>query len=365
MHGDELLKDHPANQRARREVLSRFKALGWPDQYRIYEFVQGHFIHSGPGSERQREIRERADCVKAVQQVAKHLGLPEGEAPGVEAYKRVSSELGIEPSAATIIRRWGAWREVCKAARGEKVSMTARQRARFRAAIRQKPSGEEWLAGAREWLSEKPPTLYASDYNAWAEERNEQKPHLARVSRAEGAVRSLVLPWSAIVKVAQREISLADAQERELERLKAKDGVFVSSAAIALIHGVTSTQVEGITRSDGFPNHAFTIRMGLRTSRIWHLSDVEAHHKGEPFPERVPGGLQHQIMTREEICKVCGLTVSALIYALSRGHQAAPRPAGCVIRNRYWFRISVEAWADATGNQDALTKLLARDDAGI
>ena len=359
MHGDKLLDDHRARRRAREDILLRFKELSWQDQYKTYEVIQGYFFHSGTGSEKLRELRDRAECVLAVQRVAEHLGLSEGEAPGVEEYERARKELELELSSATIIRRWGVWREVCKAARGEKVSMTARQRAQFRAAIRHKQSGEEWLTGVREWLSEDHRSArYACDYDDWAQERNERKPHCPPVATADNISRSLVLPWSLTVKVAQRDLSLADAQRQELETLKSEDGKFIGPGAVALIHGITIHKLKFLTRDEGFPSHAFK----MRTSRIWHLSDVEAHHDGKPFPERTPGGLQGQILTTPEICELCGLTTGALWNAVSHGHPTAPRPSGRVRRLHFWFRITVEAWADATGNQDVLTGLLARDE---
>jgi hypothetical protein len=345
--------DHRARKRAREDILLRFRELSWQDQYKTYNVIQGYFIHNGVGSEALKELRERAECVAAVKKAAEYLGLADGEAPGVKEYERVRREAGIELSSATIIRRWEVWREVAKAARGERVSLTARQRAQFRAAIKQKQSGEEWLTGVREWLSERPSTRYARDYDAWAQEHNEQNPKLPPISLADNVRRSLVLPWNLILKVAERDLSLADAQARELQRLKSENDGFVSSAAVALINGVTQHRTEFIASSEGFPNYVFK----MRASYIWHLSDVEAHAKGEPFPERVPGGLQHQILDRPQILRVCDLTPGALSHALSRGNATAPRAAGRVRGLHYWFRLSVEAWAEVTGNEAALVRL--------
>src|SRR5271166_6252337 len=143
MRDDSVLDDHRARKRAREEILLRFKDLSWQDQYKTYNVIQGYFIHSGPGSEALKELRERAECVKAVMKVAEHLELPEGKTPGVEEYEQARKELGLDISSATIIRRWAVWREVCKAARGEKVSLTARQRAHLKAVIRYRTDWEE------------------------------------------------------------------------------------------------------------------------------------------------------------------------------------------------------------------------------
>jgi hypothetical protein len=167
--------------------------------------------------------------------------------------------------------------------------------------------------------------------------------------------RALMLPWGSIVRVAKRDLSLADAQERELERLKSENGEFVGCGAVALIHGVTFSGVGAVTRGDGFPNLAFVIQRG----RIWHLSDVEAHHGGEPFPDRAPGGLQHQVMTTSDISRLCGLRPDAVRDAIYRGRPTVPKPAGRVMGTHYWFRVAVEAWADSTGSQAASAKLLS------
>ncbi len=340
-------RDHRARRRAREDILLRFKELSWQDQFKTYKVIQGYFIHSGPGAEAWRELQQRAECVEAVQAVAEYLGLPESKAPGVEDYERGRKELGLELSAPTIIRRWAVWREVCKAARGERVSQTARQRAQFRAAIVRKHKGEEWLEGVREWLREGGPTTCKDDYNAWAQERNEKKLHLPPVALAHSLDASLTLPWSTVVKVAKRDMSLADAQARELERLVNEDGYFVTLRTIALTYGVTLAQARRVAKGEPFPAHAFT----LYRKRVWRLSDVKAHHSGQPFPSRAPGELQSQVMSSTDICRLFGLTRMEMIWAVeqvlaSPEKAQIPRPAGRVGSFHYWFRIAVEAWCE-------------------
>ncbi len=96
MIDDVVLDDHRARRRARLEVLLRFKDLSWQDQYKTYEVIQGYFIHSGKGSEALEELRERAECVTAVVRAAEHLGMAEGEAPGVAEYEQARKRLGLE-----------------------------------------------------------------------------------------------------------------------------------------------------------------------------------------------------------------------------------------------------------------------------
>lgn len=340
----DLAGDHRARRRLREDILLRFRDLSWQDQFKTYKVIQGYFIHSGPGSEAWREVEQRAECVEAVQMVAKHLGLPEDEAPGVEEYERARKELGLELSAAKIIRRWEVWREVCKAARGERVAMTARQRANFRAAINRRPNGEEWFEGVREWLAEGGPSTCQPDYDAWAEERNERESLRPRVARGQAIRDSLVLPWSAVMSVAKHELSLADAQAQQLERLRREDGEFVGVRAVALVNGLSVAQAKRLVLDGGFPRHAFM----LSDNRAWHLSDVEAHHANEPFPSRVPGGLQPQVMTSEGIRRLCGLTLGEIkrALALARPDPRLPGQAGKVTGIHYWFRISVEAWCE-------------------
>jgi hypothetical protein len=113
---------------------------------------------------------------------------------------------------------------------------------------------------------------------------------------------------------------------------------------VALVNGITMEQARQLVLEDGFPRHAFT----LSGKRAWHLSDVEAHHANEPFPSRVPGGLQPQVMTSEDICRLCGLKRRQVSRVLALAHLdlRLPRPAGKVAGIHYWFRISVEAWSE-------------------
>ena len=340
-----LSTDHRARQRAREDILIRFRRLSWEDQYKVYEVVQGYFFHNERGSVTLRETRERSDCVSAVQQVAKHLGLPEGEMPTVETYERVRKELGLEISSSLIRRRWGgSWHEVAKAATGQKVQMNARQRAIYGAAIRQKMKGEDWLTGIREWLHERGPSRAEDDYNAWARERNEKNPKLPPVASGIAVRNGLVLPWSVALEVAKGKVSLADAQARELIRLEAEDGEFVGLHAIALIHGVSTGRARHMTGDKDFPvAYAFT----LHERRVWLLTDIKAHHANDPFPRRTNGWLQPKIMTGKDICRMFGLTTKQL-EGERRRHSGSriPRPAGQVGGIHYWFRIAVEAWLD-------------------
>lgn len=307
-----------------------------------YEVLQGYFIHSGPGSEALQELRERADCVTAVQAVAKHLELPTGSVPGVTEYEQARKQLGLELSSSTIVRRWGVWREVCKAARGENVSLTARQRAHLRAVIRTRGDNEEWLTGLREWLHTEPPaTAGLHDYDAWAQERNEKARHVPPLPSAQSASCALALPWVVARKVAERDISLVDAQAQQLGHLKKQGNGFAGVALISLLHGVTTGCGKGITRTPGFPAHAFLIG---KAQEVWHLADIEAHHKGKPFPERTPGELQDQILDRKQMGGICELTSVQLSRAIHKARLVAPPPAGRVGGCHYWWRRDVERW---------------------
>src|SRR5664280_308601 len=84
MLDDSAPTDSLARRRARVDLLLTFGELPWQDQYRVYEVIQGYFFHFGPSADALDELRKRAKCVTAVQRVAKHLGLPAGEMPGVK-----------------------------------------------------------------------------------------------------------------------------------------------------------------------------------------------------------------------------------------------------------------------------------------
>jgi hypothetical protein len=268
--------------------------------------------------------------------------MAEGKVPGVQEYERARKELGLELSSATIIRRWSAWREVCKAARGKKVSMTARQRTRFRAAISRRPKGEEWLSGLREWLATRPPASARwDDYDAWAEERNERLPNLPPVPNARTIKRALDIPWVVARRVAESDLSLVEAQAQQFQLCKSEGGGFVGVLFISLLHGVTEGRGQNITRTAGFP--AFAFEMGT-ARQAWHLSDVEAHHEERPFPARAPGELQDKVLIGAQVRQLCGLTSVQASAAIQKERLTIPRPAGRVSGRHYWWRREVEKW---------------------
>ncbi len=346
----ELSTDHRARKRAREDILLRFRDLSWQDQYKVFEVIQGYFFHDAKGRTGAvlREVRDRAACIEAVERAARHLGLPAGEAPGVEEYDRVQAELGLDIPSAVVRRRWHSWPEVRKAVRGEPVRLTARQRAGLRAAIRRRHTGEEWLAGVREWLREGGRSTCREDYDAWAQERNARSPRVPPVALSGSLADGVLLPWSAIVRVAQGDVSLADAQAEELRRLEAEDGEFVALRCIALLHGLTSMQAKRVTSREDFPAHAFT----LYGKRAWRLSDVRAHHAGEPFPSREKGELQGHVMSSTEVRVLFGLDRMEMIWVVAQTQESPPQvarvpcPAGKVASYHYWWRLSVEAWLD-------------------
>jgi predicted DNA-binding transcriptional regulator AlpA len=343
MLDDTVLDDHGARRRARVDILLLFHELAWQDQYKTYKVIQGFFIHSGKGAEAWEELRARAECVRAVQRVAKHLRLPAGEMPGVKEYERTRKELGLELGAWTIERRWRSWPEVCKAARGERVKMTARQRAQVQVLRKDRLKGEEWLAGVREWLASRPPSLYSSDYDAWAEERNEEKPKLPPVRTAGTIHAALGLSWRETVRVARRDLSLAEAHARRLKVLRREGRGFVSIIGVALIRGLTMSMAKYYVETDRtFPAHAFK----LHTARVWRWEDVEAHHQGRPFPRRRRGEMQHEVFDSDDIVRLCGLTQKELYAAIRRRSPQVPRPAGRISSYSYWLRAEVEAWSE-------------------
>jgi hypothetical protein len=342
MTDDALLDDHRTRRRAREDIMLKFNELSWQDQYKVYEVIQGYFFHFGPRADALDELRKRAECVTAVQGAAKHLGLPEGEMPGVQQYERARKELGMELSAWTIERRWEAWSEVCKAARGERVRMSAPQRALLRTAKGYKTKGEEWVAGVREWLESAPTYLRCDDYDAWAEARNKEKPDLPPARKTSNIRSALGLTWKETIRVARRDLSLAEAHARRKKKLKRESGGFASLRGVAAIRGLTLSQAQNYVRADRtFPAHVFT----LHGAHVWHWDDVEAHHQGKPFPKRKRGEMQGEVVDSDHIMRLCGLTDRELYPAISRRSPEIPRPAGCVFRY-FWLRAEVEAWSE-------------------
>jgi hypothetical protein len=189
----------------------------------------------------------------------------------------------------------------------------------------------------------------------WADERNEDKPHLLPVSLGTGIREALGLSWRVVLEVAKHDLSLADAQARHLEEIK--NGEFITLRAIALFHGITTRQASHLTHKKGFPAHAFTIH----TQRVWYLADIEAHRLGRFFPRRTPGELQDQILSSKEIREMFGEPTKWEMYQatqLSGVSSRIPPPAGQVNGIHYWFRITVEAWRDLHPDQTGDRKRL-------
>jgi hypothetical protein len=348
--------DHSARKRARQDICLRFKDLSWQDQYEVYKFVSGFFFQSGPGSDQLREARDRAECVTSIQKVAAHLELEDGMTPGVQQYERTRKELGLRLSGSAIIRRWIVWREVRKAARGERVTMTVRQKEMLRVIEEQDYKDEEWLAGVREWLesrvAKKPYLTHA--YSLWAIERNEQKPNKPPLANNDVISNRLALPWEKVLQVAKRDLSLVDAQEQYLAETKNENGIFVGINAIALIHGVTLSKAASITEETRFPPHVFKLSNG----RAWYLDDIQAHRLGRFHPHRTVEELQDQIMTTAEVSETIGVTENQLTRAVRKKEVAgagklAPRPLGQLYGQYIWFRHHVDGWLEAKQSQPA------------
>ena len=142
-------------------------------------------------------------------------------------------------------------------------------------------------------------------------------------------------------KVAERDLSLVDAQAQQLNHLKKEGNGFAGVALIFLLHGVTTGCGKGITRRPGFPAYAF--RIG-KAQEVWCLTDIKAHHKGKPFPERTPGELQDEILDRQQMGALCELTSVQLSRAIYKARLTAPSPAGRVGGCHYWWRHDVERW---------------------
>jgi hypothetical protein len=344
MPSDAALDDHRARRRARQDVLLQFRALSsWQDQHKVFKVIQGYFIPSAQSLKLSEELEKRAECVEAVRQVAAHLGLPAGEAPGVMQYEAARRGLGLGLSAWAIERRWHSWHEIRKALRGEPVRKTARERSRFQAAVRHRPIREEWLAGVREWLESRPPSSLALDYDKWAVERNQANPDLPPLTTERSIHAALGLPWPVTLKVALHDLSLAEAQARHKKKLRRESGGFVSLHGVALIRGFTFGQARHQVQTDRtFPPYAFT----LHGARVWRWEDVEDHHKGEPFPKRKRGEMQGEVFDSHHIMRLCGLTLKELSGAIRRHRPDVPRPAGRVSQHPYWLRAEVEAWND-------------------
>lgn len=343
------MTEHRAEQTAREAALRQVLDLPWRDVYEVYTTL-GEYLKPQKRereTKTQRELRERAEALEALERAARHLKLPADRAPTVEQYNRAATKLGLDLSSAQVVRRWGFWREASNALVRKARTETPEQRAVRRATTGKRRGHADYLAGVREWLRGKPASTTEKDYDAWVERRNEQNPDALPYVKGGSVIIGLSIQWPRVLAVARRKTTLGAAQAEYLEELTAAAGrlQLVGSVAVGLILGKGSVQAADITREPGFPPRVATIG----NARVWYRDDIEAYKAGRSVRRR-EGELQPHIVDSKELRKLLALKPAMLVtHVHKRRFHLVPEPAGTVSQNHYWLREDLEPWLEQYG----------------
>jgi predicted DNA-binding transcriptional regulator AlpA len=336
----------------REEVLRRCFELSWPDLVEVWRIIGSYLQPAGETeTEVTKQLRERAQALDYMKQAAEHLGLPAGTAPTGAQYEQARKELGLPLTRRQIELRWEGWRFATLHYRGFRAVETPAQRALRRKTSGRRSKHEGHLAGVRLWLETKPEGRAAEDYDYWRQRHNEQTDGL-QVVKAEAVRRALNLPWSYVLRVADFEMELEEAQAENQARTQQARGALdlASRAEVAHIYGVDGATADSYTRQPGFPPPVAI----LAGARVWYLSDVEAHHAGRPYPARREGELQDALLDVHEVAEQLLMKEGSLRAALHENRPTVPKPAGQVSKRVYWLREDFEAWLSTPEQQRRL-----------
>lgn len=115
----------------------------------------------------------------------------------------------------------------------------------------------------------------------------------------------------------------------------------VGAGQAGRILGLSSIEIDRLTRTTPFPTHVAWVR----ENRAWLRSDIEAYRDGLFWPERTAEELQPNVLSLPDVAEQlgCGLnTARSRLYRQS--WQLFPRPSGRVANARYWWRPNLERW---------------------
>jgi predicted DNA-binding transcriptional regulator AlpA len=307
----------------------------------------------GRESKRASEARSRREAVEAMREAALALGLPPGQAPKVEEFKRAARGAALSMSFAAV---YGAfedrWELAMRLYEERPIPRSPAQRAvqrevkRGRGANLQAP-----IVGLRMWLEDSPAdtSLSASDYHEWAIEHNERRSEgERRVIEDTWVIHNrLRLSWPRALAVAQGETDLQVAQEEELaERLAGCGPLIDVELACWMLEMRTS---ETNIKRPGYPR--FVARLGRKPH--WLLDEIRAYQRGERTFDHGPGSLEGSYLDSHEVAEMIGETRKELRRLLYQRRVGAtphrpdpylPLPAGLSGARYYWERAAVEAW---------------------
>lgn len=356
------------NRTAREDVLRRLFALPWRDQYEVHRVI-GSYLQPGGGRETktQKNLRERAEMLDAMQAAANHHGLKKGQAPTLAEYSEAAAALGLPWSASQIVRRWdGYWDDARAALTRSTLGTTAKQRAVRRATSGRTRSHEDYLAGVREWLTSKPPPPQDSAvaYDDWVDEENQRRDESESLPlvQANTLARTLLVPWDLTLAVARFEMELAAAQVRHLQALTKASGDLgiIGTTGVAIMLSKSLSYTNQLTTRPSFPVHV----LELGSTRAWYRSDIEAHRDDRPVPVRHRNELAASVIASADVCRKLNMRPDTLIAYIHRDEwHRVPQPTGSVSGRNFWLRSEVEKWFEERAKAPAKPAVRAAQNA--
>jgi len=325
-------------------LLARVLELPPAQQLRFHEALDEMLGERlGVETERAKQVRARRDAVRAIREVATHLGLPQGRAPSVAEFKRAAREmtlsLGFQTVYAAFDKRWELAQRFYE---GMPIPLTAAQRKVRRQGSR---SRQDLVVGLQRWWIEVSPGREAMpiDYNRWAVEQNEGKQagwkHL--VERPTNIVTRLEISWPEAIALACGETTVEEAQQRTKEVHQREAGPLITQRRVRQMLGLP-LRGRAVSES-GFPNPVAR----LYERQWWRVTDVQAWIEGKRDFTHTEDAEQHIYMDLHSVARAIGLDPAMVREQLRKGVTGTgtfiPRLAGKDGRWLYWERVEVES----------------------
>lgn len=326
-------------------ALERFYALSPRDQLAAFELIREYLGASAPETKHDRELRERAESLAALEKVATQVGLPKGRGPTTTQFKAEAPDVAPEWNVSRVTRLWGRWRFAVDAYEGRRMRATADQIALRLGEPLRPYSEEECLNALRTWLASEPRRATMEHYTRWHIEYNDRLPAGERRLPSSSTIKNRLQVWfDEALKVARGEVELAEAQRNHAERVSRgrrhdwtrTEHDLVGIQWVARCAGTAVAVAARRTHQAGFPPPALTL--GKR--RAWLREDVESYYHGEPLSEREANWLQPLYLSSVQAAAMVGRDRGALLLNL----DTLPKPAGRVAGELFFLRSEVEQW---------------------
>jgi predicted DNA-binding transcriptional regulator AlpA len=317
-------------------ALGRLFALAPHDQLRAYAELRDYLLAAG-GVRGEPRLDRQVAALEALERVRLHLGLE--AAPTMAEFDASPAELRLELSAQQVGRLFGGYRAAVSHWAGERPAPSAAQEAKRRAAVGRGRSHEAYLAALNVWLKMGPFSEGVRDYNAFAREYNDGG-HALWLPSASAIKKGLTLGWSDCLRVARREISLAEANRHQVEARESRtDGShdLVGPREIGSIMNVGMTTAWQLSHRDGFPPPALVL--GKRGFLREHVVD---YRDGERSWSHERNYLRPLYLDVEQLAAAVAL--KRAVVATRASPSLCPPPTGMVSGCRYWLKADVEAW---------------------